>query len=375
MITITYVDYALICIIFAVMIWDTYAKMVVEKFLIEWVIIGSISISSYYANKKKNFKISEPIKQFHKTTNSCIVVRTNEFENKFKDFKKKFHETFRDLTDFDKDLPNYQEEFAELITELLLSEHDTSKINIMGFTEFHTNVFLLKQFIKEMFENQDTRKDKEMSELYLISNHQIITFFKEIYLNRPNNKLNSTYDAGTLSNLPESDLRKLFKKVIIYDKSFGLAHYMTTFIDLLINYISILEKLIINKDDNQAKEEMNTLKDLVKSTYDNNTKIFDLWNKQENNRYINYNKILKKIKKSNDSGKQGDTKFILNSLFTSLFQDLDKQIINNAEFKYNCKLVDIRHMQSSSSIDVSSSSVDDRTYWQQYTETNNIAIM
>lgn len=325
--------------------------------------------------KKKNFKMSEPIKQFQKTTNTCIVARTNEFENKFKDFKKKFHETFRDTTKFDKDLPNYQEEFAELITELLLSEHDTSKVNIMGFTEFHTNVFLLKLFIKEMFEIQGTRKDDEMSELYLISNAQIIQFFKDIYLNRPGNLLSNMYDMGTIGNLPESELKKLFKKVIIFDTSFGLAHYMNTFVKLLINYISILEKLIINKDDNQAKAEMNNLKQLVKSTYDNNTKIFDKWNKQEDGRYINYIKILQKIKKSNGSGESGDTQFILNTLFTSLFQDLDKQVIKNAEFEYNCKLVDTRHMHSSSPIDASSSFMDDSTYLQQYMNTNNIAVL
>lgn len=56
MITITYVDCMLIFLIIATLVWDKYAKMVVEKFLIEWVIIGSISIASYYASKKKEFQ-------------------------------------------------------------------------------------------------------------------------------------------------------------------------------------------------------------------------------------------------------------------------------------------------------------------------------
>lgn len=294
------------------------------------------SLTAHYSEKKIRLNISDPIKQFSNTSNKCIVSNEKSMKSKFDNFKKKCHETFRDTYKFDNDIPNYREEFGELMTEIMISDHDISNTNILGFSEFHTNVFLFKMYLNEMFKPQGNRSDSEMSTNRLMKKAQIIKFLK-YYQTRFAEDVIFNDKNIDFSSLEDDKLWNYFKQMILFDSTFGLAIFMNQFVGLLFRYIHLRKRLLefsLSDDDkDDLEDQKDDLKDEVKKTYDDNTKIFKNWDKNKNDEYINYLRFLQKLQYTDDNGNKT---VVLNNLINTIFQDLDKKIIKKPTFTFNC---------------------------------------
>jgi len=330
---ISILDYVLIALILGLLLKEYLYKLFykVEELIFLPLVIP---LALQYSKKKENLEISDPIKQFTNTSNKCAVSNEKSMRTKFDDFKKKFHETFRDEKGFYKDIPNYREEFAELMTEIMISDHNTSKTNILGYTEFHTNVFLFKMYLNEMFKPNNR----------LMTRSQIVQFL-EFYQRQFGENVIFKKANINFESLEEDELYNYFKQMILSDENFGLAKLMNQYISLLFEYIYLrktLTQLLINEnqdndDTKNQKDELEKKKDelekKVKTTYDNNTKIFSSWDKKEDDTYINYNKFLEKIQYVNDNG---NITVMLNNLIRTIFQDLDKKIVKKPTFTFKC---------------------------------------
>ena len=290
MLHITSFDYVLMIIILLVVFIKQIQSMccvVKEKFCL---VLGSIMLG---------LVIAGALGEFDSVSKDCIVKNTDFFKT-FKNFQKKFHETFRDTDKFTDDMKNYKEEFAEVLTHILVSEHDTSKLNLLGFTECQTNVRLFKYFLGTMFQSTGIMNEKEMDKRKLISNQQIVNFLK-FYDSRPD-KLEFPENIDNVENMDTETLRTMFKEIVLYDSSIGLTSIIQEFHGLLDEYCKIrddIEQLKFSGDKDALKDREKDKKEFakkVKKIYDNNTKIFKMWDNGKNS-YKNKNNMKTNIKR------------------------------------------------------------------------------
>ena len=291
MLHITSFDYVLMIIILLVVFIKQIQSMccvVKEKFCL---VLGSIMLG---------LVIAGALGEFDSVSKDCIVKNTDFFKT-FKNFQKKFHETFRDTDKFTDDMKNYKEEFAEVLTHILVSEHDTSKLNLLGFTECQTNVRLFKYFLGTLFRSTEIMNDKEIDKRKLISNQQIVNFLK-FYDSRPD-KLEFPENIDDINIDTDTEtLRTMFKEIVLYDSSIGLTSIIQEFHGLLDEYCEIredIEQLKFSGDKDALKDREKDKKEFakkVKKTYDNNTKIFKIWDDGKSS-YKNKNNMKANIKR------------------------------------------------------------------------------
>ncbi len=317
MLHITSFDYVLMIIILLVVFIKQIQSMccvVKEKFCI---ILGSIMLGLIIAGA---------LGEFDSVSKDCIVKNTDFFKT-FKNFQKKFHETFRDTDKFTEDMKNYKEEFAEVLTHILVAEHNISNLNLLGFTECQTNVRLFKYFLGTMFQSTGIMSNKEISKRKLLSNTQIVQFLK-FYNNRPD-KIEFPENIDDLTiDTDEKTLRTIFKEIVLYDPSIGLTSIIQEFHSLFDEYCRIredIEKLKFSGDKDALKDREKDKKkfaDKVKKTYDDNTKIFKKWDDGKQT-YKNKNNMKSNVKRP---------------YFEKIFEISDDTIVDEMiEFVEGCK--------------------------------------
>ena len=287
MLHITSFDYVLMIIILLVVFIkqiQSMCRVVKEKFLgFSGIMLGLV--------------IDGVLKEFDSVSKYCIVENKN-FEKIFNNFQSKFHETFRDTDNFTNDMKNYKKEFAEVLTHILISEHDVSKLNLLGFTECQTNVRLFKHFLGILFQSTGIMNKKEIIEKKLISNDQIVKFL-QFYDSRPD-KLEFPENIDDINTDTET-LRTMFKEIVLFDSFIGLTSIMQEFHGLLDEYCEIredIEQLKFSGDNDGLKDreiDKNEFAKKVNKTYDN-TKIFEMWDNDENS-YKNKNNMKANIKR------------------------------------------------------------------------------
>ena len=290
MLHITSFDYVLMIIILLVVFIKQIQSMccvVKEKFIV-------------FTGIMLRLVIAGALGEFDSVSKHCIVKNTDFFKT-FKNFQKKFHETFRDTDKFTDDMKNYKEEFAEVLTHILKSEHNTSNLNLLGFTECQTNVRLFKYFLGTMFQSTGVMNTKEIDKRKLISNSQIVHFL-HFYNSRPD-KLEFPEKLEEINlDTEEQTLRTIFKEIVLYDPSIGLTSIIQEFHGLLDEYCKIredIEQLKFSGDKDALKDREKDKKEFakkVKKTYDNNTKIFKMWDDGKDS-YKNKNNMKSNIKR------------------------------------------------------------------------------
>lgn len=291
MLHITSFDYVLMIIILLVVFIKQIQSMccvVKEKFCL---VLGSIML---------RLVIAGALGEFDSVSKDCIVKNTDFFKT-FKNFQKKFHETFTDTSNFTNNMKNYKEEFAEVLTHILVSEHDISNLNLLGFTECQTNVRLFKYFLGTLFQSTGTMNDTELNKEKLVSTEKIKKFLTNIYNNLPI-KMEFPEELENANNMDETTLRTMFKEIVLYDPSIGLTSIILEFHGLLDEYVKIredIEQLKFSGDNDALKIREDDKKQFAKRvqiTYDNNTKIFKMWDDGKSS-YKNKNNMKTNIKR------------------------------------------------------------------------------
>ena len=282
---ITSFDFFLMIIILVVIFIEkiqTMCRVVKECFIFESIMIGLI--------------IAGALGAFNDSVDRHCIVKNTDFFKTFKNFQTKFHETFRDTNKFMDDMRNYKKEFAEVLTHILKSEHDTSKINLLGYTECQTNVRLFKYFLGTLFQATGTLNDDEIKKQKLISNAQIVNFLK-LYNTLPH-KLQFPEDLNEIdeNNTDEQTLKTIFKEIVLYDPLIGLTSIMQEFHGFFDEYVKIENLKLSKGSSSEVKEEKKKLYNKVKKTYDNNTTIFKMWD-DDKNTYKNKINIMTNIKR------------------------------------------------------------------------------
>lgn len=285
-------DYLLMCSILLMLIVRKYRREIKRKCAecFDMGITLTILVGTIIANE---------LGAFEGASNRCAVSRVD-FNGQFDDFKKKFHETFRDNTGFAEDIPNLREEFGIMLTAMLMANHeDKTKINLLGFTEAQTNAKLLRNYVHELTEVQGDRSDRDMGRARLITDEQLKNF-----LSMYRNGINKVHveDQKEISAMNPIEQRVAFKKIIFEDPDFGFIAMLTTFDSFITRYAAIREaiehaKMMDDDDLKDAKEdEKDEFADEVKNFYDGHDGaglIFHRWddgdNSYENKNILKYN--------------------------------------------------------------------------------------
>lgn len=213
-------------------------------------------------------------------TKFCIVPNSN-FHSTFVKFHKKLYDTFKDNTKFTEDIVEYKQEFWNVLTQLLLSEHDLFKINDLGFTELNTNTMVLQSFLRNVFRDTSQMTYKEVKGKKLINNDQVRAFLQ-------------TYPTPPLNvdTISVNNLRLEFKKVILDDQVYGLNVLCNEFRNKFTEYSEIRKKIETLKQDNQdVKTEEDKLQSFSRTI---NKAMFNAWNNKDKS-YWNMKKILNNI--------------------------------------------------------------------------------
>lgn len=281
-----------ICILIIVNKYRRYKQKfheIRERFVI---VVGGILVGTI---------IAKELGAFDGASNRCAVSRVD-FNRQFDDFKRKFHETFRDNLKFTDDIPNLREEFGIMLTAMLMVNHeDKSKLNLLGFTEAQTNAKILRNYVNELTKVQGNRSDDEMKRARLLTDDQVDKFLSN-YRNSLNNV--AVEDKKQISLMNKGEQRVAFKKIIYEDPEFGFIAMLMKFDSFVSRYAVIREAIEQAKqqdnDDvkDQKEDEKNNLKNEVKDFYDGHDGAGLIFRRWDNNRnsYTNKNTLKYNIR-------------------------------------------------------------------------------